>query len=259
MAEPPSAAIPSFLLGVAELGLTASAVVLATGCAVELGAEYVDVSPEADCSWKIPPTKISDVVDDRDADLVVEDFLTDDEDGVLEDDDDDDEVDDVEVEVEGGAELVVGVLVVVGFATLVVLGGSFDLDEEAGAPEEPSVLKTTMLAVLPLGTVTTQKPEPSTPSVATGLDTPFRPSLDGSMEHGNPLQPPSGHSILRPNVGRVFFRGVAKYTGFHAIFTYVSPLARVLAPATKGLQFPIGLSLVPHTQPLDESTPGALI
>jgi hypothetical protein len=110
-----------------------------------------------------------------------------------------------------------------GFSTEVVDGvvgfGSGDLDEGAGEPEEPSVLKTTMLAVPPLGTVTTQKAAPPTPEVATGLSSPPTPPLEGSMEQGRPLQPPDGHSILRPKVGVVLESGVERNSGFQAILT----------------------------------------
>lgn len=72
-------------------------------------------------------------------------------------------------------------------------------------PEDPSTLNVTMLAVLPDGTVTTQKSAPPAPVAESELDTTPMP-LDGSIEHGRPLQPPPGHSILIPKVGTVLER-----------------------------------------------------
>lgn len=69
---------------------------------------------------------------------------------------------------------------------------------DEGDAVEPSVLKTTMFAEPPLGTVTTQKLAPPTPVAATGLSTPFTSTLEGSIAHGRPLQPPPGHSIFTP-------------------------------------------------------------
>lgn len=63
-----------------------------------------------------------------------------------------------------------------------------------------------MLAVPPLGTVTTQKDAPPTPTAASGLLTTPMPSVLGLIEQGTPLQPPSGHSILMPKDGMVLER-----------------------------------------------------
>ena len=57
----------------------------------------------------------------------------------------------------------------------------------------------TRVALDPLGMVTTQKL--ALPAPESSLDDPFTwlmSSVAGSMEQGNPLQPPSGHSILTP-------------------------------------------------------------
>lgn len=75
----------------------------------------------------------------------------------------------------------------------------------AGEPESelPEISKTTMFAVMPLGTVTTQKSEPPAP-VAEREDSTFpMPSLTGLMAHGVPLQPSPEQIIFTPKVGRV--------------------------------------------------------
>jgi hypothetical protein len=110
---------------------------------------------------------------------------------------------------EAGAEELGVMLLVVGGAGFEELdgggGGGGGADEElAGADAfEPSVLNTTMLADLPLGTVTTQKLAPPTPSALSGLSTPFMSMVEGSILHGVPLHPPPGHSMLTPYVGLV--------------------------------------------------------
>lgn len=85
---------------------------------------------------------------------------------------------------------------------LVVLVEVVDVDvdlvvDELGASakprfptEEPSVLKTTMFAVWPWGTVTTQNAAPPAPFAESGLSTPPIPSVAGLIEQGRPLHPP---------------------------------------------------------------------
>ena len=70
-----------------------------------------------------------------------------------------------------------------------------ELDDELD-DDSPSAEKAMIWAEPPDGTVTTQKAASPAPTAASGLltDRPFR----GSMLHGRPLQPPPGHSILRP-------------------------------------------------------------
>lgn len=68
------------------------------------------------------------------------------------------------------------------------------------SPVEPSVLKTTMFAVDPFGTVTTQKSAPPAPEAEVALLTTPKPSELGSMAQGRPLQFPS-HSIFKPKEG----------------------------------------------------------
>lgn len=92
-------------------------------------------------------------------------------------------------------------------------------DDDDEPPVEPSVLKTTILALWPLGTVTTQNSAPPTPFVETGLFSPPMPSSAGLMEQGRPLQPPPSHSILTPYVGFVWHRSEAVQIGFQAILT----------------------------------------
>lgn len=93
----------------------------------------------------------------------------------------------------------------------VELGSADEEDEDSESepelepePELPSVLKVTMLAVPPLGTVTTQNDAPPAPTADSLLST--SPEELGEMEQGSPLQPPSGHSILTPKVGRVLIK-----------------------------------------------------
>ena len=149
-------------------------------------------------SWNIPPGKKPGLLLDGFTDEDAED-----------DEDEDDEDDDWELELLGvdGA----------GFGCEDDAGGATDVG--AAGPSEPSTLKTTMFAVFPLGTVTTQKSAFPTPVALTGLSTPPTPLLEGLMEHGKPLQPPAGHSILIPNVGGVFLSEHPMNMGFQAIFT----------------------------------------
>lgn len=85
-----------------------------------------------------------------------------------------------------------------------LLGGLALLGELA-----PGLLpsKTTKLALLPLGTVTTQKLAPfgligSAPVIS------FTPCFEGSMAHGRPLQPPPSQIISTPQVGILLRKGV---------------------------------------------------
>lgn len=144
---------------------------------------WLSDSVEVELSWKIPPGKTLG----RTADGFADETDSDDSDDHL-DDEEDFELDEDMVEV------VVGVAFVDEGG-----GGAADDDGGAGAgsPSDPSTLKTTMLAVLPLGTVTTQKLAPS-PTALLLLLTPLTPSDAGLMAQGRPLQPPPGHSILMP-------------------------------------------------------------
>jgi hypothetical protein len=136
----------------------------------------------------------------------------------------------------------VGVGVGVGEADGEGVGVALSLEESLEEPAaaallaalatEPSVLKTTMLAVEPLGIVTTQKLAPPAPDAWLALVTPPMPSVDGLMEHGVPLHPPPSHSILTPNVGLVPAREDAVQIGFHPTLANVLPSESVLAPAT---------------------------
>ena len=138
-------------------------------------------------------------------------------------------------------------------------------DEEGGGgvcatlPLEPSVLKTTMLAVSPLGTVTTQKSAPPAPVAARLLLTLKPSTVAGLISQGSPLQRPDSHSILRPNVGLLSLSGESMKMGFHPSLTNVSPDATVLAPATYGLQLPMGLLGSPQTQDSVVEYPGGLM
>lgn len=70
--------------------------------------------------------------------------------------------------------------------------------------------KTTMFAVLPLGTVTTQNPAPPAPSALSDEVTSFKALTEGSILQGNPLQPaPSSQVISTPKVAGVLRNGVA--------------------------------------------------
>lgn len=111
-------------------------------------------------------------------------------------------------------EVVVGALVEEVVAALVVEEA---LTEVLLAAEPMG--NTTMLAVTPLGTVTTQKLAPPAPFASSSAVTPPMPSVDGSMEHGRPLQTaPSGHSNLTPKFGIVVAKSLAIQIGFHPIF-----------------------------------------
>jgi len=174
------------------------------------------VSPEAVSFWKNCPGATETALELLDAveewiELVV--LLV-----VAITDDDDDEDEDVVVWVLELVELVDIVLLVVGVGVAdvvdVVEGGAVVevevgvTTEDEGAPpdgelEESPALKTTRFALLPVGTVTTQKPAPPAPSADSDDVTVFIALTDGSIEHGRPLHPPPSHSILIPQVGIV--------------------------------------------------------
>lgn len=88
-----------------------------------------------------------------------------------------------------GVEVGLGVDVGVGVADDVVFGLS-------SLPDDPSRLKTTMLAEPPWGTVATQNAEPPAPSALSLLVTPLP-----STRQGNPVQSPLLHLISMPKVG----------------------------------------------------------
>lgn len=212
MTKPAKAACPwsgftaSFLDDVSAAG-AASLVVSANSAA--------DVAVLKDCvllplplSWNIPPN-VADAkvvlgacVDDGTELLVALLLVVDDE--LL------DELEELllelELEVASGVGLGVELEEVVATATLAFFGAwdvvaaSSEDDELDESPVEPSVLKTTMFAVDPLGTVTTQKSAPPAPEAAVALLTTPKPSELGSIAQGRPLQFPS-HSIFRPKEG----------------------------------------------------------
>lgn len=178
------------------------------------------------------------------------------------DDDEELELEDFEVELEDVLELVeveegvgvgVGVEEVVGVGVGVGLGlgvgvgvgvgvgislaatlcfEGLDEPDEPEPPEELPALKTTMLAVWPLGTVTTQKLAPPAPEAWSELVTPPTPLTVGSMEHGVPLHPEPEQTTLIPNVGGVPERLHPVQIGFQPILRKVFPLLSALAPAT---------------------------
>lgn len=168
-----------------------------TGAAVEDGPAQEKPVVEVLFSWKIPAryAEALGVLDWLDDDekllvgimllllllLVVNELV---EDTIVVDETDVEVlVDELDVVV-GATELVVGVLDVVG-------AGVDELDEELeeldelADPSEPSRLKTTIFALPPFGTVTTQKSEPPAPVALLSLLTP-----DPSISHFAPLQPP---------------------------------------------------------------------
>jgi hypothetical protein len=70
--------------------------------------------------------------------------------------------------------------------------------------------KTTMFAVWPLGTVTTQNAAPPAPSELSAEVTWFKASTEGSILQGRPLQPAlSSQVISTPKVAGVSRNGVA--------------------------------------------------
>jgi hypothetical protein len=140
----------------------------------------------------------------------------------------DDEEDEDEEEDETAEELVLCTVDVA--ATLGVL---VDFFSSSFPPEEllPPGAKATIFAVFPLLTVTTQKLEPPAPEDLV-LDLTFPLPEVGSISHGMPLQPPSGHSTLSPKSGTEPFKPESSQMGFQPSFTNVWPLASALAPAT---------------------------
>lgn len=278
MAAPPWL-LPAFSFESVSLGAgSASEVLRSTGPDVELGEVHSKLELVL-FSWKIPPRKAVEeigvllVVDDDDdnteeVEVEVEVKVEDGDELVVEvgidevevDVDVDDGVDDVVVveDVVGVEEVVLVVLVVVGVE--LVVGAADDVVDSTGAelveepPPDPSKNDTTMLALEPLGTVTTQKGEPPAPEASLSLTTPLPSTLQGM-----PLQSSLGHSISRPYSGLVPESDESCHTGFMPTFTNVEPSATVLAPATYGDQFPIGLLDSPQIQPTSEAMPGALI
>lgn len=75
-------------------------------------------------------------------------------------------------------------------------------------PPEFLPSNTTKLALLPFGTVTTQKLAPPTPMVPPA-DISFTLCFEGSMAQGRPLQPPPSQTISTPQVGILSRKGVA--------------------------------------------------
>ena len=135
----------------------------------------------------------------------------------------------VEVEVSEGVEVEVGVSVVlvlvgvgVGVEVLVlvlVLELELELLVEVGVLVEtstvsdevlplPSFSKTTMCAVEPLGTVTTQPVAPPAPTKGSPIIS-LTSLTAGSILQGRPLQPPPSHSISIPKSGLTVRKGVA--------------------------------------------------
>jgi len=225
-AAPPWSAAPSFL-DVVGTALGSPVAVDVGGCVVLCNELYGEPVLTVTFSWKIPGNTV----------------------GKLELDGDDGET---ELEELLEAELS-------EYSDALVAGDEGSSDEDDELPVEPSTLNTTILAVLPFGTVTTQNWAPPTPVVETGLVNPPIPSSAGLIEHGRPLQPPPSHSTLIPYVGRSPHSDEAVQIGFHPILKKVCPEASVLPPATYGLQLPIGLLSSPQTHPSDDETPGGLM
>jgi hypothetical protein len=128
----------------------------------------------------------------------------------------------VEVEVSDGVEVDVGVsvvLVLVGVGVGVeVLVLELELLVEVGVLVEtsmvsdevlplPSFSKTTMCAVEPLGTVTTQPVAPPAPTKGSPIIS-LTLLTAGSILQGRPLQPPPSHSISIPKSGLTLRKGV---------------------------------------------------
>ena len=100
---------------------------------------------------------------------------------------------------------------------------------ESDCPE----LKTVMYAIAPFGAVTTQKLPPPAPVAELGLVTWLTLLTAGSIEHGRPLQAPSGSQVIfRPQFGADLENSESSQIGFHANLTNVSPSATWLAPET---------------------------
>lgn len=125
----------------------------------------------------------------------------------------------VMVELELVFEVVVGVALELD---CVEVGATVDealVEEPLDAELLPPTGKTTMSAVPPDGTVTTQKSAPPAPLASSGLVTPPMPTTEGLMEHGRPLHPDPEHSISRPNVGDVPPKFELVQIGFQPILT----------------------------------------
>ena len=156
-----------------------------------------------------------------------------------------------------GVVVEVGVLVVVG-SSAVEVGGAEVVGSAAEvvveSPPDPSKNDTTMFALAPFGTVTTQKSEPPAPEALLLLTTPSPEILQG-----RPLHSLSGHSISRPKSGFVLESADSSHIGFSPSLTNVDPSAIAFAPATYGAQLPMGLLSSPHTHPFSEPTPGGLM
>jgi len=85
----------------------------------------------------------------------------------------------------------------------------------------------------PFGAVTTQKLAPPAPVAESGLVTSFTLLTAGSIEHGRPLQEPSGSQVIFiPQSGACVEKPDPVQMGFHPIFTNVLSLASWLAPDT---------------------------
>lgn len=117
-------------------------------------------------------------------------------------------VEEAEEDVELGASVVE---VVVGAAVLVVLLLLDELEEDDldSLEEPPEMSKTTMLALAPEGTVTTQPVAPPAPVKTSGAFISLTPMVEGSIRQGRPLQPSPSHRISIPNSGFTSRKGVA--------------------------------------------------
>jgi hypothetical protein len=117
--------------------------------------------------------------------------------------------------VEEAEEVEVGVSVVevvVGATVLLVLLLLAELVEDdflSSLEEPPEMSKTTMLALAPEGTVTTQPVAPPAPVKTSGASISLTPMVEGSIRQGRPLQPSPSHRISIPNSGLTSRKGVA--------------------------------------------------
>lgn len=208
MTRPAKAACPwsGFLASLLdEVSAGAASLVASADSAADVTAFEVGVLPPLPLSWKIPPN-VADAkvvlgvcVDDT-VELLLAVLLAVDEELLL------DELDELLLVAVLEVASDVDELEVATAATLAFFGAwdvvaaSLEDDGVEASPVEPSVLKTTMFAVEPFGTVTTQKSAPPAPEAAVALLTNPKPSELGSMAQGRPLQCPS-HSIFRPKEG----------------------------------------------------------
>jgi hypothetical protein len=120
----------------------------------------------------------------------------------------------VGVGVEVGVGVLVGVsvevLVLVGVEVLVLVGVAVLVETEMVSDSVlplPSFSKTTMWAVSPLGTVTTQPVAPPAPVKGVPIIS-LTELTAGSILQGRPLQPPPSHSISIPKSGLTLRKGV---------------------------------------------------